>query len=410
MRSRLRIAAIGLRGLPSSYSGLERSSEGLYAALAARGHEITVYCRPEYLAPSRRGVYRGIQLIATPAIRRKSLDTLSHVATSLGHAITVGRYDLIHLHAIAPGLFSSLGRRLRIPTVATVQGLDWQRAKWKGFASTVLQRAERSMVQNVDEIIVVSRDLQRYFASEYGRETRFVPNGVEPVSAVEVPDWRALQSLGLERGEFILFVGRLVPEKRVEDLLRAFRDLSTSRRLAIVGESSWTDDYVGRLRALAGDDPRIVFTGFQSGDALEALFRGASAYVTPSELEGLPMSLLECMQYGTPAVVSDIPPHRELLEGVAGYDLFFPVGDPAALRSQLTRVLWDSARYQAVAHRAQRHVRLAHAWPAIAVRTEEIFRDAIFGTSRGRVDGSDRRRSVLDGSRDDEIETAEGAR
>lgn len=387
---RLRIAAIGLRGLPSAYSGLERSSEGLYAELARRGHEITVYCRPEYV-PAPGATHRGIRLQSAPALKRRSLDTLSHVTASTLHALVRGRHDVIHLHALAPGLLAPLCRLAGVPVVGTVQGLDWQRAKWKGAGSAVLRRAERALVRNADEIIVVSRDLQAYFAETYGRATRWVPNGVEPVAAHSADDAaahaRALADLGLEPGSYVLFAGRLVPEKRVQDLITAFRAVPGPQRLAIAGEGGYTDGYVRELHELAAADPRITFTGFQSGTALEALFRNAAAYVLPSELEGLPMSLLECMQYGTPAIASGIPPHVELLGDVAGYDLFFPAGDAAALADRLQRVLSDPARYAPVAARAQDHVRRAHSWRAVADATEAVFDDVLSrrAASGGRI-------------------------
>jgi len=373
MNSRpLRIAVIGPRGIPSSYSGIERVAESLYGILAERGHEVTVYCRPEYV-PASPHIYRGVRLVRAPALNGRSLGTLSHVAASTAHATLRGDYDVVHLHALAPGLLSPLCRLFSIPTVATVQGLDWQRAKWKGLGSKVLRRAERSLVANVDEIITVSRDLERYFLSEYGRRTVVIPNGTEPTPLDTPLDQALLDRLGLVPHQYVLFVARLVPEKRAEDLIRAVRAVDTPFKLAIVGDSSHTDAYVAELHRLAAGDPRVVFAGTRPRADLDSLFRAAAVYVLPSELEGMPMALLQSLEVGVPAIVSDIPVHQEIFEPIPDYDLLFPTGNVAALAACLTRVLAHSDHYRGVAARVQEHVRRSYSWPAIAAQTESLY-------------------------------------
>lgn len=369
---RLRIAVIGPRGIPSAYSGIERVAESLYAELARRGHEITVYCRPEYVTKVPQS-YRGISLQRTPALRGRALGTLSHVACSTAHALLRGRFDVIHLHALAPGLLAPLSKVRQVPTVATVQGLDWQRAKWKGLGAVVLRQAERTMVRYVDEIITVSHDLETYFHARYGRPTVRIPNGTDLTPTNGPVDPGLLKRFGLRAREFVLFVARLVPEKRVEDLIQAFRLTKTPYRLALVGDSSHTDAYAARLRRLAAGDARIVFMGTQPREQLDMLFRAAALFVLPSELEGMSMALLQSLEMGVPAVVSDLPVHRELLEETSGYDLFFPPGDVVALSDRLTRAIAHGHGYQEVAGRVQQHIRAAYGWPAIAERTEALY-------------------------------------
>ncbi len=382
MRKPLKIACIGARGLPSNYSGIERACEGLYSALAERGHAITVYCRPECAWHTSQS-YRGIQLRPALAIHSRSLDTLSHVAASLVHALGCERYDVIHLHALAPGVFSRLCRASGIPTVATVHGLDWQRAKWKGLGAKVLQFAEISMVRNVDQILVVSRDLQQYYANRYGRETVYIPNGVEPVSEAEYEQSTVLQEFGLKSRGYILYLGRLAPEKRVEDLIVAYRGIQSHCKLVIAGESGFTNTYAADLRRLAAEDTRVVFVGLQKKPAVHLLLHHAAVFASPSVLEGLPMSLLECMQHGTPAVVSDIPPHRELLGTIAGYDLFFPPTNVEALRTQLEVALARQVEYRRIAEHGRRFASKMHCWPEIAERTETVFYSVLDRSARG---------------------------
>jgi glycosyltransferase involved in cell wall biosynthesis len=372
----LKIAAIGMRGMPSSYSGIERSCESLYTRLASRGHQITVYCRNEYVT-SRPQYYNGIRLQSAPAIRRKSFETLSHVAASLVHALVRERYNIIHLHALAPGIFSRWCRSFRIPTVATVQGLDWQRAKWKGGGAIMLKAAERSLVANANRIIVVSRDLQTYFKKQYDHPTYYIPNGIGTFADSKEQGSSVLADFAIEPGQYVLYLARLVPEKRVHDLINAFRETTTPMRLVIAGEGGFTDGYVAQLKALASSDPRILFTGFQQKPAVEALFRNAALYVLPSELEGLPLSLLECIEAGTPAIVSDIPPHRELLGCVDDYDLFFPAGDVPALRAKLQTALAGLERYREIAREIRSHVRFHYGWDSIVEETERLYYSAL---------------------------------
>jgi glycosyltransferase involved in cell wall biosynthesis len=372
----LRIAAIGLRGIPSNYSGIERASENLYSILANRGHQVTIYCRPECLS-NPVDVYRGMRLVRTAALEFRSVDTLSHVCTSFLHAIATRQYDIIQLHALAAGLFAPLRFLTSASVVAKIHGLDWQRAKWKGIGSAVLLQGERSIASHIDNIIVVSRQLESYFHDRYGRASTYVPNGVNDMDAAPWNDSPVLAEFGLTSGEYITYIGRLDPGKRIEDLISAFQQLPGKWRLAIVGEERYAGAYVTKLRRLAASDPRIVFTGVQGGPDLWTLFHKAAVFVLPSEVEGLPNSLLECMAHGTPAIVSDIPPHRELLGSIDGYDLFVRPGDVSQLRARLDRVLQHREHYLEIARRAKSYVKASYSWQRSAEVTESLYYAAV---------------------------------
>jgi len=371
-RDRIRIACIGARGMPSNYSGIERACEGLYSELARRGHDVTVYCRNEYV-PKEISSYRGVRLISLPALHLRSLDTLSHVTASLLHALVCDRYDVIHLHALAPGIVSPFCRLAKTPIVATIHGLDWQRAKWKGAGSKILKLGERCLVRNAAQMIVVSGELRQYFRTEYGRDTVHIPNGVEAPTAGESEDTGTLSEFGLLPRDYVLYLGRLVPEKRIEDLIIAYREVPGTRPLVIVGAGEFTGGYVGDLKRLAAGDSRVMFTGAQQRPVVHSLLHNAALFVLPSELEGLPMSLLECIQHGTPAVVSDIGPHRELLGPVQGYNLFFTATDTIALRDRMIQALGAEDHYRRVARCARLLIERNHSWASIAQSTEEVF-------------------------------------
>lgn len=401
----LRIAAIGARGVPSNYSGVERIWEDLYSYLAAHGHRITCYCRPGVVEPGQ-GDYLGIRLVTTPCPGGRNAETLSHTWTSLRHALRHGDdadngrpFDLIALHTLAPQWFSHLPGRVGIPVVSHVHGLDWQRQKWKRtpmrIGSRIIRHAERRMVHYASEIAVCSTNLVDYYRETYNRRVHYLPNGIIPGDAPFEPDTATLQRFGLTPGRFMVSIGRLVPEKRIEDTIAAFhllRDRFADLKLAIVGAAA-SETYATRLRGLGG--PRVVFTGQQRGEALRTLFRSAAAYVTASELEGLPMSLLECMEAHTPAVASDIPPHRQLLTGVEGYDLLFPVGQPRTLAERLERLLTSPQRARELAAAQQRFVRAEYAWPVLAERIERLYRQvAGEGQALPPAQTGDRRRAA----------------
>ena len=383
----MRIAAIGARGIPSNYSGIERIWANLYGLLAARGHQVTCYCRPGVIG-SPLGTHNGVRLVTTNAPGGRSAETLSHTYTALRHALSRGDvhdggapFDLIALHALPPQMFAGMPRRRGVPLVSHVHGLDWQREKWRrtplAVGSRVIRAAERRMVRHADAIAVCSANLVDYYRDAYGRAVHLMPNGIVPDDRPFTPDGPTLVRFGLRPGGFVACIGRLVPEKRIEDALAAFARLADRfphHRLAIVGEAA-SPAYRSALESKAGD--RVVFTGLLTGRALETLFRAAAAYVTASELEGLPSSLLECMEAATPAVASDIPPHRQLLGDVEGHDLLYPVGGVAALADRLARVLADPGAARVVGEAQRRYARQHYAWPLLAERIERLYADTI---------------------------------
>lgn len=375
----MRIAVIGCRGVPSNYSGIERIVENLFSHMAENGHEISVYCRPQ-IEKQSNGSFKNLRQVFTAAPGGKNGETVSHSLLSMTHAVLRGDangkpFDLISMHAIAPNLAVPIAKMARIPVISHVHGLDWQREKWKGIGAKIIHAGEKTMARSSTAVVVVNQSLQLYYRDEYGLETALLPNGIH-VTPDELPiDHDTLKSFGLLPKKFIVCVGRLVPEKRLQDTIAAFKRIETDHKLVIVGEGKTTVDYVESLKSAGGD--RVVFTGLQNGPALETLFRLAAFYVTASELEGLPSSLLECMERGTCAIASDIPPHRELLGRVDGYDLFFNVGDFDALCAHMKRLLDQPQHAGAIAANAREFVRREYAWPVLAGKTEQFYLDVL---------------------------------
>ena len=368
----LRIAMVGQKGMPATYGGIERHVEEMSARLVALGHEVTVYCRRSYDAMPMNQ-YRGVRLRQVPTVASKHLDAIVHSGTATVAALK-DRPDILHYHGIGPGLMAPLPRYLsRVRVVQTIHGLDNQRAKWNRIARAALGTAHWLSGRVPDVRITVSRALAGHYQQRFGTDTRYVPNGVgEPR---RVPAHQITSRFGLTAGNYLLLVGRLVPEKAADLLIRAFRRLPGTVKLAVVGGSSFTDEYVRILREAAGDDPRIVFTGFAYGDLLAELYTNAIAFVQPSRLEGLPLTLLEAGSYGLPLVASDIHPHVELLESDAPGRRLFRDGDEDDLMRALWQVLADipAERRGGALHGAR--LRAAYTWDAAARDVEQLYLD-----------------------------------
>ena len=220
---------------------------------------------------------------------------------------------MVHIHAEGPAFFCWIPKLFGKRVISTIHGLDWAREKWKfGVGSKFIRQGEKNAVKYADEIIVLSKDVQKYFLETYGRETHFIPNGV---NRPEVREAKLITDhFGLEKDSYILFLGRLVPEKGIRYLVEAFKNVKTDKKLVIAGGSSDTDSFMEELKDLAKGDDRILFTGFVQGVMLDELYSNAYIYTLPSDLEGMPLSLLEAMSYGNCCLVSDIPECTEVVE------------------------------------------------------------------------------------------------
>lgn len=366
----LRIAMIGQRGVPATFGGVEHHVEELGARLADRGHEVLVFCRPNYV---RRELteYRGMRLCHLRTVDSKHLDTIVHsVAASL--AALRKHPDIVHYHALGPGIAAPLPRwGSRAKVVQTVHGLDHQRAKWGLAARSVLGTAHWMSARVPDLTIAVSAELATHYWRDMGRPAWLVPNGVNPGPPTARSD--TLRTFGLQPYKYLLFVGRFVPEKAPDELIRVFGRIPGDIRLVLAGDSSHTADYAAELKRLAQQDDRIVFTGYVYGRVLSELYGNALAFVLPSHLEGLPLTLLEAAAHGVPIVASDIPPHREVLGVSRPGGRTFPVGNEAALLAALQAVINGAPEERAAAAGLRDLVLASYDWDAAATRTEQLY-------------------------------------
>lgn len=335
MKDKLNIAMLGHKRIPSREGGIEIVVEELSTRMVETGHSVTCYNRSGHHVSGKEfdggshKEYKGVKLKSVFTINRKGLAAMT---SSFFGAICAafGKYDVVHFHAEGPCAMLWLPKLFGKRCVATIHGIDWQRAKWGGFASKYIKFGEKVAAQKADEIIVLSEGVQKYFMDTYRRKTVFIPNGVNR------PILRSPQLIkkkfGLDKDEYILFLGRLVPEKGITYLIEAFRGITTDKKLVIAGGSSDTDAFMQELKTLAQGDERIVFTGFVQGQMLEELYSNAYLYTLPSDLEGMPLSLLEAMSYGNCCITSDIAECAEVVEDKA---ILFKKSDIDDLKEKL---------------------------------------------------------------------------
>ncbi|MCX8044730.1 MAG: glycosyltransferase family 4 protein [Desulfobacterota bacterium] len=327
---RRRIAVVGLRGIPATWGGVEHHCEQLYTRLAAMGYDITVYGRRGYV-PRHVSCHKGVRVRRLPTLVTKYTDTILYTLCAIS-MVLVDKPDIVHFHAQGPALLSWVPRLLkpRMRIFFTCHGLDWQRKKWPLWASRIIKFGEWCSATFPHYGIVVSKHLREYYWTQYHRRMAYIPNGIviPPSTSAD-----ALAHYALQPKSYMLWVGRIVPEKRLEDVLRAYLKKPRRYLLVIAGDLADGRAYMDMVQQIATGCPMIRFLGFQYGTLLQQLYAHALAFVTASELEGMPLTLLEALAHGTPCVASDIPPHREILEPLGG--MLFPTGDIEGLATCL---------------------------------------------------------------------------
>lgn len=366
----MKIAMLGLKSIPVGDfgGGIERHVEELAERLVRAGHTVYVYVRSNEFKERTAKTWRGIRLISLPTIRRKNLETIIHTFLASVHVLFLP-VGIVHYHGVGPATLAWIPRLFKpwARVVVTFHSIDRFHKKWGRFARAYLGFGEWMAMNVAHKTIVVSHTLQIYVHRRYGKPGVFIPNGVE-VKTVRKTEH--LSIFNLEPKEYLLTVARLVKHKGIHYLIQAFRGLSTTKKLVIVGAPSFTEDYVEYLARLAADDPRIIFTGFQSGEVLAELYSHAYLYIHPSESEGLSLTILEAMAHGTTVLMSNIPENLETIDH-SGFS--FENGN---IRDLQKKILYLLGKPDLVAERAKlgrQFVRQKFNWEAIVMETERIY-------------------------------------
>ena len=377
-RDRLKIAMIGHKRIPSREGGVEIVVDELSTRMVKLGHQVDAYNRSGYHVSGKkfdekRGrIYEGVRLITIPTFHNSSLNAVvySFLATIVATAKALaGGYDVLHYHAEGPCMMLWIPKLFGIHVVATIHGLDWQRAKWGNFASKMLKQGEKTAARHADEIIVLSKNVQEYFQETYQRHTVYIPNGISRPQHREAD--LIQERFGLEKDGYILFLARIVPEKGLHYLIDAYRQLDTEKKLVIVGGCSHSQEYMDEIRRICATDHRIVLTGFVQGRELEELYSNAWLFVLPSDIEGMAISLLEAMSYGNCCLVSDIPENTEVIQQ-CGYT--FRKSDTADLRRVLEKLLEHPEMVQEKAKLSADFICSRYNWDDVVERTLKLYR------------------------------------
>ncbi len=384
-KDRLKIAVIGAKGLPPEQGGIERHCAEIYPRMVSQGHLVDFFARSSYTHKSSwsQHQYEGVQVTSLPSTKSTGLDVL--ISAGLGAALTAGGYDIVHFHALGPSIFSWLPRLISpAKVVVTCHGLDWQRAKWGHLAKLTILTGEKVAVSCAHELVVVSEALQSYFLETYDRPSTYIPNA--PAAYTESdPNFAWGSSLGLEQGRYLVFLGRLVPEKCPDLLIRAFQTLQPlGWKLALVGGDD-CPEFKAELLGLAADNPNILFTGQLLSDRLAEIVRGAGACVLPSDLEGLPMAMMEAMAEGVPVIASNIPPHQQLVGHNRG--VLFHQGDVDSCVQKLSWAIEHPQKLKRLARRAKTYIQTNYDWDQITNRFLDLYAATLDRTQRSSAVG-----------------------
>lgn len=371
----MKICMLGQKLTPSRQGGVEIVVEELATRMVKKGNEVTCFNRRgKHVMDKNQKVerpkeYKGIKLKYAWTIDKKGLAAMtSSFFATIGALFS--KAEVVHYHAEGPCAWMWIIKFFsRKKIIATIHGLDWQRAKWGGFATKYIKYGEKVAVKYADEIIVLSENVKDYFKKEYNRETIFIPNGVSKPEILKPNIIK--KKYKLNKGDYILFLGRMVPEKGIHYLIEAFNNLNTDKKLVIAGGASDTDTYYQELKEQSKDNKNIIFTGFVQGKELDELYSNAYIYSLPSDLEGMPLSLLEAMSYGNCCLTSDIKECSTVFEDKG---VTFKKSNVKDLTKQLQKLCDNKELVNKYKKEAQDYILNKYNWDDIVDKTLELYK------------------------------------
>lgn len=372
-KKHLRIAMLGHKRIPSREGGVEIVVEQLATRMSFLGHKVTCYNRKGHHVSgaafdgTAKNIYNGVCIKSVFTVNKRGLAAMTSSFFAAIYA-AFGKYDVVHFHAEGPCAMLWLPKLFGKRCIATIHGLDHKRAKWGKLASAYILLGEKCAVKFADEIIVLSKNVQKYFLETYGRKTVYIPNGIS--KAEKVPAEEITKLFGLKKDDYILYLGRLVNEKGIGYLIDAYKNLKTDKKLVIAGGSSDTSEYERQLKEMAFNTPDIIFTGFVQGRVLEELYSNAYVYVLPSDLEGMPLSLLEAMSYGNCCLTSDIPECTQITEE---FGVSFEKGNTEDLLLKLQTLCNDEKTVKLYKSKAAEFVCSKYNWDEITYQTLQLY-------------------------------------
>jgi glycosyltransferase involved in cell wall biosynthesis len=356
----MRIAIVGTRGIPARYGGFETFAEQLANRLVRRGHEVVVYCRPQFTTPQDE-VDPRIRRVILPTIPHKYLDTPVHTLLSILHLLFT-EVEVVLLCNVANSPFAWIPRLVGKPTVLNVDGLDRKRKKWNMVGRAYLFVCELLALFTPTHLVTDAEVIQRYYWRRYGKRSRMITYGAEVLPCAE-----ELEGLKLPQGKYFLYVSRLEPENNPELVIRAYARVNTDWPLVIVGGNPYDGDYFNRLKSMAGRG--VVFTGPVYGRGYWWLQRHAGAYICASEVGGTHPGLVEALAASNCVLFLDAPENHEVV-AEAGVPFSASVED---LAEKMEQVLEQPDWRQRLQTQARSRAQACYSWDEVAAQYEKLF-------------------------------------
>jgi glycosyltransferase involved in cell wall biosynthesis len=365
-RTGVRVAQLGIRGIPANFGGSDTAVEEIGRRLAGRGFEVTVYCRRHNSTTSAPS-HLGMRRLVLPSFGGFYFDTITHSLVSSLHVLARDTADVLHFHGLGNALLFPLLAGSPKKLVITIDGPDWERPKWGRFARAVFKLAARMSVRLADAVIIDNQPTIRYFRERWGAEVTYIAYGADhdPPSATGY-----VEGFGLRPRRYVLFVGALVPDKGPDVLIDAYRRVDTDWPLVIVGDSPFADSYRRSLRSAAASDERVRMLGYVYGEPYRELLANAYAYVHPLRADGTSPALLQAMGYGSCIVVNSLP---EVLSAVGDAAVRYATNDPADLAGKLQLVLSDSGLAARLREAAARRAAEEYDWDQVASAHGDLY-------------------------------------
>ena len=367
----MKVFVTGTRGIPDIPGGVEKHCQELYPLIADKGHQIILSTRKSYVT-YHQSSWKKVNLIHTYAPRRKSLEAIVHTFLSVIKARLVNP-DIVHIHAVGPGLMVPFARMLGLKVVVTNHGPDYDRQKWNGVAKIMLRLGECLGCYFANEVIIISKVIADIVQRRCNRSTHLIYNGVALPEKSEKADF--LNKIGVAKQEYIIAVSRFVPEKGLDLLIQAYQSIDMGYKLVIAGDADHETQYSRSIHELAAKDSRIILTGYVGGEDLNQVYSHARLFVLPSFHEGLPIALLEAMSYGLSILVSDIPAN---LEVGLDQDRYFTCGDVDDLQQKM-KILVEKQLTEVEKQKIQRQIETDYNWNLIADQTIEVYKKVMAG-------------------------------
>jgi len=365
----------GHKRIPSREGGVEIVVEELSTRLVKLGNQVDAYNRKGKNVQDKNAdkdkkklkEYKGVKILTIPTINKKGIDAFLYSFFASVRAL-FGHYDVLHYHAEGSCAMLWIPHLFKKKIVVTIHGLDWQRSKWGGFATKYIKFGEKCAVKYADEIIVLSENVKKYFKETYNRETIFVPNGIDKPVIRQANIIK--NKYNLNKNDYILFLARIVPEKGLDNLIDAYMQIETDKKLLIAGGASHTNEYLEHIKEKVKDNKNIIMTGFVQGEELDELYSNAYLYCLPSHIEGMPISLLEAFSYGCNVLISDIDENVQVAEQ---YATKFKMGNVEDLAKKLKECLEDKNRYDS--KEIQEFILNKYSWNDVVEKTMKIYKE-----------------------------------